>query len=54
MFPFKKKVYSSGSLSRQAWQKFKKNKQGMAALSVIILAILTGLFAYLIIPDATP
>ena len=54
MFPQKKKLYSSGSLSRLAWQKFRRNIQGMVALYVIGLAILTGIFAYLIIPDATP
>ncbi len=54
MFPQKKKLYSSGSLSHLAWQKFRRNIQGMVALYVIGLAILTGIFAYLIIPDASP
>ena len=54
MFPQKKKIYSSGSLSHLAWQKFRRNIQGMAALFVIGLALLIGIFAYLLIPDASP
>ncbi len=45
---------TSGSLSRLAWKKFKRNPQGMIALVVIVFALMLGLFAYLIIPDATP
>jgi peptide/nickel transport system permease protein len=45
---------TSGSLSRLAWKKFKRNYQGMIALGVILFAMLLGLFSYLIIPDATP
>ncbi len=54
MFRKKVKNQSSGSLSRLAWQNFKKNIQGMAALCVIGLALLIGLFAYVIIPDPSP
>jgi len=54
MFLQKKKNHSSGSLSRLAWKKFRKNIQGMVALSVIGLTLLTGIFAYLIVPDASP
>ena len=54
MFPKKKKVYSSGSLSRLAWQKFRQNIQGMTALTVIALVLLISIFAYPLIPDATP
>ena len=45
---------TSGSLSRLAWKKFKRNYQGMIALGVILFAILLGLFSYLVIPDSTP
>lgn len=45
---------TSGSLSKLAWWKFKRNYQGMIALAVILFAILLGLFSYLIAPDATP
>ncbi|MBE0650294.1 MAG: ABC transporter permease [Bacteroidales bacterium] len=45
---------TSGSLSRLAWEKFKRNFQGMIALGLILFAMLVGLFSYLIIPDSTP
>ncbi len=54
MFPQKKKFYSSSSLSHLAWQKFRRNIQGMVALFVIGLALLIGIFAYILIPDASP
>lgn len=37
-----------------AWQKFKKNKLGMASLFFIAVVALLALFAYEIIPDPTP
>jgi len=45
---------TSRSLSKLAWLKFKHNYQGMIALTVIAVAMLLGLFSYLIIPDSTP
>ncbi len=45
---------TSGSLSKLAWKKFKRNYQGMIALAVILFAILLGLSSYLIVPDSTP
>ena len=44
----------SQSPSALAWQRFKKNRLGMVALSFIIVVALLSLFAYYIIPDPTP
>ncbi len=52
---FKKKKYSgSGSLSRIAWIRFRKNSLGMTALGFIVLMILVCVLGYLISPDSTP
>ena len=37
-----------------AWQRFRKNKLGMAASFFIIIFALLAIFAYFIIPDPTP
>ena len=37
-----------------AWQRFKKNKLGMAASFFILVVAVLAIFAYYIIPDATP
>ena len=42
------------SPSALAWQRFRKNKLGMAALCFIIVVAILALFAYYIIPDPTP
>lgn len=42
------------SPSALAWQRFRKNKLGMAALLFIIATAILALFAYYIIPDPTP
>ena len=42
------------SPSALAWQRFRKNRLGMAALGLIIVEALLALFAYFIIPDPTP
>ncbi|CAN5271929.1 hypothetical protein BH09BAC2_BH09BAC2_01780 [soil metagenome] len=39
------------SFSSQAWRKLQRNKTAMAGLIIIILAMLTGIFAYFIAPD---
>jgi ABC-type dipeptide/oligopeptide/nickel transport systems, permease components len=44
----------SQSPSALAWQRFKKNRLGMTALSFILVVALLSLFAYYIIPDPTP
>lgn len=52
---FSKRIYTSGSsLSKLAWQRFRKNTIGMISLSVIVLAILIAVAGYLITPDSTP
>ena len=42
------------SPSALAWQRFRKNKLGMAASIFIILVAFIALFAYYLIPDPTP
>ena len=42
------------SPSALAWQRFRKNKLGMAASIYILLVAFVALFAYYIIPDPTP
>ena len=42
------------SPSAIAWQKFKRNKIGMASAVFILVVALLSLFAYYIIPDPTP
>lgn len=44
----------SYSFRQLAWLRLKKNKGAMAGLVVIVLAIITGIFAYYISPDHTP
>ncbi|HWH61860.1 MAG TPA: ABC transporter permease [Ginsengibacter sp.] len=44
----------SFSFSQNAWKRLKKNKGAMLGLSIICLAILLGIFAYLISTDSTP
>ncbi|MCK9452092.1 MAG: ABC transporter permease [Bacteroidales bacterium] len=36
------------------WRRFKQNMLGITALSVVLLAVLLAIFAYLIIPDNSP
>ena len=47
----KKDIQSPSAL---AWQRFRKNKLGMAASIFIILVAFIALFAYYLIPDPTP
>jgi len=54
MFFRKKKYVASGSLSKLAWQRFLKNKIGVAALVVILLSIVVAFLGYLITPDSSP
>lgn len=42
------------SPSSLVWQRFRKNRLGMAALCLIVIETLVALFAYYIIPDPTP
>ena len=37
-----------------AWQRFRKNKLGMAATTFVVLFAIVAIFAYYLIPDATP
>ncbi len=45
---------SSFSFSQQTIQRLKKNKLAFAGLLVIVIAVLIGIFGYLIAPDNTP
>lgn len=40
--------------TRSVWQRLKKNVTGMAGLSVIIIAALCAIFAYVLAPDNSP
>ncbi len=54
---FKKKQIiniDSGSLSRQTWTRFKRNKLSMFGLCVILFASVISILGYLITPDQTP
>ena len=42
------------SPSALAWQRFRKNKLGMAASIYIVVVAFVALFAYDLIPDPTP
>jgi peptide/nickel transport system permease protein len=50
----KKTVYTSGSLSGDAWRKFSRNKLSVAALLFIVIVIMIAIAGYLITPDPTP
>lgn len=54
LFRKKKTYFSSGSLSKLAWIRFKRNKLGMASLITILLTFLIAILGYLITPDSTP
>ena len=54
IFQRKKTEYSSGSLSREAWKKFLRNKLSLAALIYILFSFMVALLGYLITPDNTP
>ena len=45
---------SQQSPSALAWQRFRKNRLGMASLGLILVEAILALFAYFIIPDPTP
>ena len=49
-----KRIKNQQSPSALAWQRFRKNRLGMAALGFILIEALLALFAYFIIPDPTP
>ena len=42
------------SFSQNAWRRLKKNKGAMFGLVIILISILTGIFAYFIANDSTP
>jgi peptide/nickel transport system permease protein len=54
IFLKKKQVYTPGSLSGEAWEKFLRNKLSVAALIYILISIIVALLGYLITPDSTP
>ena len=54
MFLRKKTYISSGSLSAQAWNRFRKDKLGFGSLIFIGAVFLIALLGYLITPDPTP
>jgi len=54
IFLRKKNEYTSGSLSREAWRKFLRNKLSLFALIYIILSAIVACLGYLITPDSTP
>ncbi len=44
----------SESIQAAAWRRLKKNKAAVAGIIIIVLAILTAIFAYFISPDGSP
>ncbi len=50
----KEDKYRNESPAALAWQRFRKNKLGMAAAFFIVMVALLAIFAYIIIPDPTP
>jgi peptide/nickel transport system permease protein len=54
IFQRKKTAFTSGSLSREAWRKFLRNKLSVAALIYILFSVLIALLGYLVTPDSTP
>lgn len=55
MFFNKKSIdFNSESLSKQTWQKFKRNKIAVFGLIIILTACLISILGYLITPDKTP
>ncbi len=54
IFLKKKQEYTSGSLSREAWKKFLKNKLSVAALIYVLVSMIIALLGYLVTPDSEP
>ena len=54
IFLRKKNEYTSGSLSREAWRKFLRNKLSLFALGYILLSVVVACLGYLITPDSSP
>ena len=49
-----KKEFASQSISKIAWKKFKKNKQGSILLFFLLFVSFIAILGYLIVPDSTP
>ena len=49
-----KKEYTSQSISKITWDKFKKNRQGNVLSVFLILLIVLAALGYLITPDQSP
>jgi ABC-type dipeptide/oligopeptide/nickel transport system permease subunit len=47
-------MQQSFSFSQNAWRRLKKNKGAIAGLSIILLSVLIGIFAYFLGTDTTP
>lgn len=54
MFLRKRKYDSTGSLSKLAWIRFRRNKVSFSSLVFIGLVALLGIFGYWVTPDQTP
>ncbi|MBI9037057.1 MAG: ABC transporter permease [Bacteroidales bacterium] len=54
MFFKKKKIYSSESLSKLAFFRFRKNKIAVSSVIFILLTVIIAVFGYIITPDSTP
>jgi peptide/nickel transport system permease protein len=54
IFLRKRNEYTSGSLSREAWRKFLRNKISLFALIYILISAIVACLGYLITPDITP
>jgi peptide/nickel transport system permease protein len=53
---FRRKItlYTSGSLTREAWRKLIRNRLSFVALLYILLSVIVAILGYLITPDSTP
>jgi peptide/nickel transport system permease protein len=54
LFLRKQKYDSTGSLSKLAWRRFRRNKVSFGSLAFIALVALLSIFGYWITPDKTP
>ncbi|NTV84148.1 MAG: ABC transporter permease [Bacteroidales bacterium] len=54
LFSKQKTIYTSGSLSAEAWRKLLRNKLSLFALAYIAISTIVAILGYLITPDSTP
>src|SRR5688572_1203297 len=50
----KEDVLKNKTTTRTTWRRLKRNKGALIGITIIVLAILVALFAYLLAPDGSP